>query len=309
MSSPTVFCAEGFALDGLGNCLPTSPGVGAPVRSVLAPSPQKRTSSQGFSSCPAGQAYNAARGGCFPLTPTPPLPTCPGGSHYSSASKTCIHDCPPGQTYDENHGGCVSPCPPGKELNITGDCVKSGPETCPIGQIFNAIELRCVSQCAPSEIYDIYSGCVPACPKGFSLNVTGDCVSNCPKGFEENVTGDCVKVGVHGAFAIRQGEAYSVGAPRPTQPQRAGLSCRTPNGTPGVIGTDGHCRPSQDWGGYKGSKGGFLVQAGESTSAVAARAGVAVEALVAANPTVPRVLVGGRAVFAVLREGQELLLP
>jgi len=201
MSSPTVFCAEGFALDGLGNCLPTSPGVGAPVRSVLAPSPQKRTSSQGFSSCPAGQAYNAARGGCFPLTPTPPLPTCPGGSHYSSASKTCIHDCPPGQTYDENHGGCVSPCPPGKELNITGDCVKSGPKTCPIGQIFNAIELRCVS------------------------------------------------------------------------------------------------------------KGGFLVQAGESTSAVAARAGVAVEALVAANPTVPRVLVGGRAVFAVLRERQELLLP
>ena len=51
------------------------------------------------------------------------------------------------------------------------------------------------------------------------------------------------------------------------------------------------------------------VQAGETTSDVARRYGVTTAALVAANPQLPLVIVGGQQVFARLSVGMLLALP
>jgi len=53
----------------------------------------------------------------------------------------------------------------------------------------------------------------------------------------------------------------------------------------------------------------FTVRAGENTSQLAARMGVSVPMLVMTNMHIPRTLINGQAVFAVLVEGQQVTRP
>jgi hypothetical protein len=235
----TVFCAPGFALDGLGHCVPAQEGVGvAGVPGV----------------------------GASRFTPAGPLRIAPITSRIPAGGPLT-----PGGTYDSGgyHGATKEPA--------------QNP-TCPLGYYWNWQTTTCIPQTTPGAATWEPSGPVvgarywTACPHGTHRDpVSSKCLPNEISGLVYDT---------------------NRGVNAPVQWSCPPGTYWDPNLAKCVPGNIGDLIYQTN-----------LVQAGENTSMVAERLGTSVEALVAANPELPRVMVGGRAVFAMLREGQTLRLP
>ena len=281
-----VFCPPGYALDGHGSCLPIEPAASA-----------------------------------LPGEPVPPLesqaaPTAPGLAGTPS----------PAAAADRPAWANTFFATAVKAAGVLGRL--DHPGKCPEGELYYPPCSRCISiddlhKAFLAFAFGTGQGAPPICAALSStlkgVDAIGDCQKYktvspqpgdptidvreaCPHGlFRDPVTLQCVDFPgrTHGdPFYHGTNVPQLAGAP---EPSIAPIPC-----SPGFFRCPktGECTPLGPL-----HRQAFTVQAGETTSAAAARAGVTADALVAANPTVPRVLVGGRAVFAALREGQELLLP
>jgi hypothetical protein len=274
---PTVFCAEGYSLDGLGGCLPEGEvGVGRPSGGR-----------QRQAAAPNSSSYDSAH----PMVPgsfAPKTQEGLGGRRiYVLLTVNVLVRLPkdplgPGE-YLKLPAGSVLPSwaatatfVPTKGYQVTVHRLLHLP---PKGPAFMFVVAGSVMTAAASDPNVAYYA------PFFRVR---DSAYPCPPNHERTLAGKCAMM------------AFS----NSSVPLETSWPSACPDGY--ALDNQGDCSPVVSGG--RPSKS-LLVAVGDNTSAVAARAGVSVESLVAANPELPRVVVGDRAVFAVLREGMSLNLP